>query len=250
MPPFCFIIKCILKDNKKCQINNFIDKLCHRFYTIIYKAIGQREVNMKLFKKIMAGVLSLAVVAGVMVVFSGCNNVKGKTYAFESRTYTIIVAVDPSDNTKITETRTLSSKEYWLAFVSDRKVALADLAAATMTEAEEKLYSDWMAEETEVEANTVYEFSKKTVDKIVTELDEISGEKELTVYRAEYKTEEDVISIKNLVSTNEQNNYFKYFVGSLYVLDNKIEERAYKITATTDYAVNKVLYISNYYAEI
>lgn len=199
---------------------------------------------MKIMKKVLAGALSLAVVVGACFAFTGCNSVKNKTYAFDSMTYTIVKAVD--EKGKITETLTLSFREY---YIYDRLDKGMDYATYTMTADEETTFAEIKKSMEESMAKTRIEFGKDTVDMIDDEVDKISGEIDRDVTTGKYEVKDDKITITSTESYDENTLDATYTVQTLYVVDGKVEMRQYGVSEEENNAVGDLYYTSIFFAK-
>lgn len=210
---------------------------------------------MKILKKLLLGTLSLVLLCGAMFTFSGCSEVNGNTYAYDGLTYTIITDLDNQDPTIIKETKTLTSREYWLHKVSDRKVALKDLASATMSEVEENAYRLWLKGEELLSGVSVYtsssfKFSRKTVEKITVLENEITGEGAKKVKSGTYEENDGIISIEFQTKTAEDNDgESEYEIIRAYAVNEKLEFRAYEITSADGYSEGALFYRSIVYVQ-
>lgn len=208
---------------------------------------------MKIMKKVLAGVLSLAVVVGACFAFAGCNSVKNKTYAYDSMSFTIVKAVD--DKGKITETLTLSLREYYI--YSDDFMGMGvglgkgmDYATYTMTEDEEAEFAEFKKDIDEMSAGMRIEFGKDTVDQISEDTDKISGEINRMVETSKYEIEDDKITVTSTESYDEFTLDATYAVEIWNIVDGKIEMRDY-MTSDEDhiFAVGDLYYASAFFAK-
>ena len=209
---------------------------------------------MRLLKKLGASMLGMLVMAGAIFSFVGCSEVKGKDYEFSALTYTVITAVSEETGEKeITETRTLTAREYYIVYVKEM-VELADLATATLNEAQEKEFENWYEDQVKLagaSATTKYEFKGKEVHKIVDEVDEINGEIERSEKIYTYVEDKGVLTLtkdETSVIAPESEKYSE--ISLAYLVDGKLEVRDYKVTTTESYAVDTLLYVSYLYAEV
>lgn len=216
---------------------------------------------MKIMKKVLAGALSLAVVIGACFAFTGCNSVKNKTYAYDSMTFTIVKTIDAEG--KVTETQTLSFREYYI-YADDfmgMGVGLgkgADYATYTMTQEEETAFAELKKNIDEMSSAIKVEFGKDTVDRIVETVDKISGEIERQVETAKYEIKDDKITVTSTESYNEFTLDATYSVETWHIVDDKIEMRQYATTsgssstppATPTYSVGSLYYISVFLTEV
>lgn len=214
---------------------------------------------MKSLKKLLASALSLVVLCGALIAFTGCSEVQGKSYAYEGLTYTIITGVDAEtdpENPVVTETKTLTAREYWLHKISERKVKIEDLAAATLSEAEEKAFALWLKGEELIEEvlmlkNTTIEFSGKKVKNIILIVDEITGEGGKMVREGTYTDKDGVLTLEYQCGfANEDNGEDSYQIMKAYIVNDKVETRVYEIDDAEDYAKGELFYTSVVYAEV
>jgi len=182
---------------------------------------------MKLLKKVLAGALSLAVVAGAMFAFTGCNSVRNKTYAIEDYTVTLVKAVD--EDGKITETQTLSYREYFIHKFCNNAlgVKVEEIATYVMTAEEEEMYATNFKLLTE---GIVAEFGKDEVRNIKTVKDEFLGTTVSYEQVAEYEVKDNVIIVKAQTSTNDPlQNENEYVTYTLEIVDGKIYQKTTEI---------------------
>ena len=99
---------------------------------------------MKNLKKIITGVLSLVLVFGMGIMLTGCSGVKG-TYNYIGMTFTIITNTETKSDGSviITETRELTSEEYYL--YKEKHVALDKLAQNKVQDSDKVAYEAWLA---------------------------------------------------------------------------------------------------------
>lgn len=204
---------------------------------------------MKLVKKVLAGALTLAVVLGAMFAFTGCNSVQNETYAFESMTITVVKAVD--EDGKITETQTLTLREY---FIFDIVGDLDQIAGYTLSEDEEAQFTEF--QEMMSGSNTKVTFYKNEVHMITEEKNEYTGEIERNVHISEYTVEKNIITIIEKTSENEMKTSVDYDVYTLEIVDGKIHQKAYDMGVAGDddfdgvYAKNDIVYWTAIFAKV
>ena len=204
---------------------------------------------MKLVKKVLAGALSLAIVLGAMFAFTGCNSVQNETYAFESMTVTVVKAVD--EDGKITETQTLTLREY---FIFEIVGELDQIAGYTLSEDEEKAFTEMQKTFTGGAPKAV--FYKDEVHMITEEKNEYTGEIKRDVNIAEYTVDKNIITIVEKVSENEMKNDIDYKVYTLEIVDGKIHQKAYEMGVAGDdnfdgvYAKNDIVCWTAIFAKV
>lgn len=223
---------------------------------------------MKLLKKIMAGALSLAVICGAMFAFVGCNEVKGKTYAFDTLTFTIVTEFENDENigtdkAVIKATRTLSAREFYL--YKEEEKTLEELATAT-TEATDKEILEWcegyiatvalLHMDMELEMYQMYkgskiEFKKNTIEVIYEQpASKITGDYEKMVNVAEYSVEDGVIKVETNTSSNPDTMYQNYQVMSFNIVGENIEKVYTVKTEAAQYAKNELVSFAMVLAEV
>ena len=203
---------------------------------------------MKLLKKIMAGALSLAVVVGAAFAFTGCNSVKGKTYAYSSTTFTIVMNVD--EEGKVTETKTLSAKEYWMIY--EEKIAnLENYTTVTLTEDQEKAFKlfEEGLKKSEIAA-AKYTFTGKEIEVAMEDADELTGEGERMTLRGTYTIEDDVINAA--IDMTEEGAMKMEMLVRAYLVDGNIEMRDYEGGEDTEWTKegNPLYYTTVIFAEV
>lgn len=205
---------------------------------------------MKLVKKILAGALSLAIVCGAMFAFVGCNSVKGKTYAYDGMTFTVITKMEEAEgeDKKVTETKTLTLREYYLYSV--KNVAIADLGTATLTEEEEKLFTTWAKGQEEMGKSMEIEFKGKEVISRTTVENTLTGASEVSELVAEYSVKDGKITVKALTSDPTKFDQERtYEIQTAYIVDGKLDYRMYRINDAADIEVGKLYYSSIMFAK-
>ena len=205
---------------------------------------------MKLVKKILAGALSLAIVCGAMFAFVGCNSVKGKTYAYDGMTFTVITKMEAAEgeDKKVTETKTLTLREYYLYSV--KNVAIADLGTATLTEEEEKLFTTWAKSQEEMGKSMEIEFKGKEVISRTTVENTLTGASEVSELVAEYSVKDGKITVKALTSDPTKFDQERtYEIQTAYIVDGKLDYRMYRINDAADIEVGKLYYSSIMFAK-
>ena len=221
---------------------------------------------MKLVKKIMAGALSLAVIAAAMFAFVGCNGVSGNEYAYKSLTFTIVTELEDASKagTKdavIKTTRTLSAREFYM--FKEEGVALENLATAT-TEATDEAILKWCEEyvEDEIggEARTGLEKAKETTlnfksNKLEmikeSEPDKNTGDKSRDVTTGKYTVKDGLIEV---VVDNTMDIYpdgmSEYEITYFNVVGENVEKQITLLTEATQYSVEGLLSFSIVFSEV
>lgn len=221
---------------------------------------------MKLVKKILAGALSLAVIAGAMFAFVGCNGVSGKEYAYKTLTFTIITELEDATkaNTKdavIKTTRTLTAREFYMLNEVEG-VTLENLATAT-TEATDEVIMKWCEEYVEDfggeaedglrEAKTTTLNFKSNKLEMVQE-DEPSkhtGDKSRSVQTAKYTVKDGVIEavIDNTMAVYPE-GMAEYDVMYFNVVGENVEKQITLLTEPIQYSVEGLLSFSMVFGEV
>ena len=220
---------------------------------------------MQLVKKIMAGLVSLVVIAGACFAFVGCNTVSGNEYAYKTLSFTIITELEDAakagtKDAVIKTTRTLSAREYYL-YKKEGK-ALATLATAT-TDATDEEIMKWcesqitaMGGEIEdelVEAKeTKLKFKSNKLEMITeTEPSANTGDKSRNVITGKYTIKNGLVEV---VVDNTMDIYpdgrSDLVVTYFNVVGENVEKQYKLLTEATDYAVEELYMVSIVFGEV
>lgn len=220
---------------------------------------------MQLVKKIMAGLVSLAVIAGACFAFVGCNAVKGNEYAYKTLAFTIITELE--DETKagteeavIKTTRTLSAREFYL-YAKEGKT-LEELATAT-TEATDEEILKWCeaqmnamgsdAQEGLKEAKeTKLKFRSSKLEMIrETEPDKFTGDKSRGVTTGKYTVKNGLIEVvvDNTLDV-QPDGVANYTIQYFNVVGENVEKQIKVLTDAEDYAAEELYMVSIVFAEV
>lgn len=177
---------------------------------------------MKLFKKMMASFVVLAVVVGA-VCLTGCS-FKGKEYAYASTTITVITKTETDSEGKVTvtETKDLTMEEYYL--YAYKNIALDKLSENELTEEEKKGLEKWI-ETTLSAVNSKYSRMKKSTLKfnskelVVSTVEENkwTGTKEVQSYIFEYEKSGDEYRVQE--SFGNKNDYAEMYTERVVTVD-------------------------------
>ena len=220
---------------------------------------------MQLVKKIMAGVLSLAVIAGACFVFAGCNTVRGNEYAYKTLTFTIITELE--DETKagtedavIKTTRTLSAREFYM-YAKEGKT-LEELAAAT-TEASDEEILEWCESQIiamggeakdglQTAKETKLNFKGNKVEMVEEgEADLNTGDKTKEVVTGKYTIKDGVIEVTvDTTMTIYPEGAGTYDISYFNVVGENVEKQFKVLTDAEDYAVEELYMVSIVFAEV
>ena len=220
---------------------------------------------MKLAKKVIAGVLSLAVMVGACFVFSGCSGVKGNEYKYKTLYFTIITELEDASNVGtdkaiIKTTRTLSAREYYI--LKNEPGATLDNLAKTTTDAKDEEIMKW-CEETAANAEsrmrnaldyakrTNYNFKSKKVEMITShDVDKVIGSTRKDIMICSYTNDDGVIEIINTkVNPNDENDREEYY-EYMYLVGERLEQRFNIMTEPTEYVVGGLCLLTFVYGEV
>ena len=220
---------------------------------------------MQLFKKIMAGALSLAVICGAMFAFVGCNELKGNTYEYAGFTFTIITEFE--DDTKIgtkdaviKTTRTLSAREFYM--LEEEGKTLEELATAT-TEATDEDILKWCEEFVDQMGGqaqdglrrakaTTFNFKSNKVEMIEEEEPNIyTGDKSREVKVGKYTIKDGLIEIvvDNTIDMYPA-GYAEYDIDYYNVVGENVEKQITLLTEANQYTKEGLLSFSIVFGEV
>lgn len=193
---------------------------------------------MKVFKKALSVMLSLAVIATAMFAFTGCaNKVKNKTYAAEDYTVVIVTA---SNGTEVLEQRSLTYREYFIFKMCNggAGVALGDIASYTMSAEEEQQYNNLFGDMKENSSKLV--FGKNEVSMISETESSVSGQKEISEKKGTYDIDKNVITLKFTTAVNEDLGTYDYVTSKVNVVDNKLEMKGWEMSSAYDHGTQSI----------
>ena len=220
---------------------------------------------MKLAKKVIAGVLSLALMVGACFVFAGCSGVKGNEYKYKTLYFTIITELEDASNVGtdkaiIKTTRTLSAREYYI--LKNEPGATLDNLAKTTTDAKDEEIMKWCEEtivsttlgledEMDFAKRTEYNFKSKKVDIIYSyDVDKSTGAKQKDILTCAYTNDDGVVEIvrteTNPLDENDKAEYYEY----MYLVGERLEQRFNIMTEPTEYVVGGLCLLTIVYGEV
>ena len=221
---------------------------------------------MQLFKKIMAGALSLAVICGAMFAFVGCNEVKGKTYEYSGLTFTIITEFENdekigTEEAVIKATRTLTAREFYI--LKEVEGATLENLATTTTEATDKEILEWcenfvnemggQAKDGLTKAKaTTFNFKSNKVEMIEEEEPNIyTGDKSREVVTGKYTIEDGLIEVV-IDGTMDMYpaGYAEYDIDYYHVAGENVEKQIKLLTKAEQYTKEGLLSFSIVFGEV